>query len=53
MKKSIVDELFILHHLDMGLTEEEIDDLIEESSWQKRSRWLEANGYSMEEEEYD
>lgn len=52
MRKSEVDELFVLHHQDLGLSDEEIEDLLEESSWQKRSRWLEFRGYDTEEEEY-
>lgn len=53
MSKSEVDELFVLHHLDLGFDEDEIDELLEDSSWQQRSRWLSNNGYDSEEEEYD
>jgi hypothetical protein len=53
MKKSEVDELFVLHHQDLSLSDEEIDDLIEESSWQQRARWLDARGYSTEEGDHD
>ena len=49
MRKSTVDELFVLHHLDLGLDEEEIEELMEESTWKQRSRWLEKNGYEEEE----
>lgn len=53
MTKSEVDELFVLHHLDLGLDEDEIEELLEESSWQQRSRWLDKNGYDLEEENND
>lgn len=53
MSKKEVDEMFVLHHLDLRLSEEEVDDLIEESDGKQRERWLERNGYSFEEEEDD
>jgi hypothetical protein len=53
MRKKEIDELFTLHHLDLGVSEEEIEDLIEESSYNQRSRWLERRGYTLEEEEND
>lgn len=47
--KDIVDEIFKDHHDCMGLDEQEIDDLIEESTWKQRYNWLKKSGYELEE----
>ena len=44
----MIDELFTLHHLDLGLCEEEIDDLLDESTITERCQWLMNNGYEVE-----
>lgn len=44
-----IDELFTLHHLDLGLDDEEIEDLLEESTTESRFKWLKRNGYEVEE----
>lgn len=43
--KKIIDELFTLHHSDGGLDEEEINDLIKESTLDEREVWLKKTGY--------
>lgn len=52
MNKKIVDEVFKDHHDCLGLDEQEIEDLFEESTFQQRYTWLKKNGYELE-EEYD
>lgn len=48
--KNIVDEIFIDHHGCLGLNQQEIDELIEESTVKQRSNWLKKIGYELEEE---
>ncbi|MBQ6447284.1 MAG: hypothetical protein IJJ10_07465 [Bacillus sp. (in: Bacteria)] len=46
--KNIVDEIFKDHHDCMGLSEEEIEDLIDESDFLERYNWLKKNGYDID-----
>lgn len=48
MWKNELDELFTLYHLDMGLADEEIEDLKEESTFEQRYRWLKKFGFDCE-----
>lgn len=43
--EQFVNQVFIDHHDDMGMSEQEIDDLLEESTWEQRYKWLKRNGY--------
>ena len=46
----IVEEIFIDHHDCLGLDHQEIEELIEESTFQQRYNWLKKIGYELEEE---
>lgn len=48
--KDFIDEIFSDHHDCMGLDQEEIDELIEESTFKQRYNWLKKIGYELEEE---
>ncbi|MCE4051876.1 hypothetical protein [Bacillus sp. Au-Bac7] len=37
---SVIDEMFFDHHDDMGLGEDEILDLIEDSTIEQRTKWI-------------
>lgn len=53
MLKKVAEEIFILHHLDLGLDEEEVEDILQESSWKQREKWLIKNGYSLDDLEQE
>ena len=40
-----LDELFMLYHLDLGLDDEEIEDIIEETTFEQRKKWMRKNGF--------
>ena len=40
-----VDEVFIEEHNCLGLDMEEIEELIEDSTWEQRHKWLKKIGY--------
>lgn len=48
MFKKAVDEQFILCHLDLGLDDEEIEDLMDESTFEQRFKWLKKFGFDSE-----
>ncbi|MEM5014142.1 hypothetical protein WKH57_25875 [Niallia taxi] len=49
-KNKFIDQMFIDHHDCMGLDQQEIDDIIEDSTFQQRYNWLKKIGYELEEE---
>lgn len=42
-----VDEIFSLHHYDLGFDENEVEDLLIESTFQQRLKWLNRKGYEV------
>ena len=46
--KDIIDEMFRDHHDCVGMDEEEIEDLIDESTIKQRYDWLKKVGYDVE-----
>lgn len=46
-KAEQIDNMFIDHHDDLGLDEQEIEGLMEESTTEQRYKWLKKNGYNI------
>lgn len=48
--EQFVDDVFIEHHNCMGLGLDEIEELIEDSTWEQRRKWLKKEGYNLRED---
>lgn len=46
--EEFVDDCFAEHHACMGMDWEEIHDLIENSSFKSREKWLKREGYDLQ-----
>lgn len=45
--EQFVDEVFTDHHDHMGMDEDEILELIEDTTFEQRKKWLKRNGYDL------
>lgn len=48
-----VDEVFKEHHNCMGMDQEDTQELMDESTWEQRHKWLKKNGYQTMKEDYE
>lgn len=46
--EQFVNDVFIEHHISMGLDIEETNILIEESTFKQREKWLIKRGYDLD-----
>lgn len=46
-----IDELFFLCHLDLGVGEDEIESLFEESTFEQRCKWMRHHGFEVKEDD--
>lgn len=45
--ETFVDEVFIDHHDGCGFDFDEIEEMLEQSTWEQRRSWLIRNGYNL------